>query len=543
MTATALPELDRRALGLMPESRLRLSAQRRIRARSSAWAWNHRRSIAVIVPLALLTIIVRWRVLGHGPALADDEGTYLAQAWSVQVNHALAPYTYWYDHPPLGWFQLAGWTWLTGVFGGHGMVIIAGRHLMTLYAAVDAALIFVLARRLGMRRPYAAGAVFLWAMSPLALGQSVMVYLDNLAMPWLLGALVLAASRRQNLWSHVGAGALFAVALLTKETSILALPALSLLVWQHTNRKTRPFCLTGFWATLVLCVAAYPLLALLKGELFPGSGHVSLFDALRFQFWSRTSTGSALQAHSQSRALVDQWFTTDRWLLILGLLATPIALAVARLRPVGIAMAVLLVVSLRPGYLPQPFIILVLPFAALAIAGVFDALHTRAQRSDESYGALMPLLAGAAALMLLPGWSAKDRALGSFNQTAATAAAEHWLVQQRPQGRLLVDNTIWADLVSRGFEPKQVVWFYKLDYVNNLDPSVRERTSNYSAFQVVVSTPVLRSALANVSPTSLSLVRDALAKSTPVAVFGSGNDRVEIRAISSPGKPTFKKGT
>ncbi len=24
--------------------------------------------------------------------------------------HALAPYTYWYDHPPLGWIMLAGWT-------------------------------------------------------------------------------------------------------------------------------------------------------------------------------------------------------------------------------------------------------------------------------------------------------------------------------------------------------------------------------------------------------------------------------------------------
>ena len=50
------------------------------------------------------------------PAATDDEGTYLAQAWAVQHGQGLAHYTYWYDHPPLGWIQLAGLSWVPALF-------------------------------------------------------------------------------------------------------------------------------------------------------------------------------------------------------------------------------------------------------------------------------------------------------------------------------------------------------------------------------------------------------------------------------------------
>ena len=126
------------------------------------------------------------------PLPVDDEGTYMAQAWAVQVRHTLTPYTYWYDHPPVGWIQLAGWTFVTHAFSGSTLAVVAGRRIMLLYALVDAALLYLIARRLRLSRLWASVAVLAFALSPLAVDYQRMVYLDNLAMPWLLAAFALA---------------------------------------------------------------------------------------------------------------------------------------------------------------------------------------------------------------------------------------------------------------------------------------------------------------------------------------------------------------
>ena len=63
-----------------------------------------------------LLAVVHARGMTSSPAWFDDEGTYVAQAWAVETRHDLAHYTYWYDHPPLGWFVIAAWTWPTQAF-------------------------------------------------------------------------------------------------------------------------------------------------------------------------------------------------------------------------------------------------------------------------------------------------------------------------------------------------------------------------------------------------------------------------------------------
>ena len=52
-------------------------------------------------------------------------------------------------------------------------------------------------------------------------------------------------------------------------------------MWRHSHRDTRKFALTGAVTACVLVGAVYPLYALLKGELFPGAGHVSLIGRHR----------------------------------------------------------------------------------------------------------------------------------------------------------------------------------------------------------------------------------------------------------------------
>lgn len=87
----------------------------------------------------------------HSPAPFMDEGTYVSQACGVQVKGVRAPYTYRYDHPPLGWLTIAFWTVLRGVAGHATFSIDAARELMLVAGLASTALVYVLGRRLGLR--------------------------------------------------------------------------------------------------------------------------------------------------------------------------------------------------------------------------------------------------------------------------------------------------------------------------------------------------------------------------------------------------------
>jgi hypothetical protein len=348
------------------------------------------------------------------------------------------------------------------------------------------------------------------------------------------------------LWSQVAAGACFGIGVLSKETMVLLLPGLLWMAWQHTDRRTRAFCLTGLASTAVLVVLMYPLLAVLRGELLPGPGHVSLFDALKWQFFTRPSSGSALQSASPARTLVDQWFALDWWLLLLGLIAASGCWFWRTTRPVALIFAVLLAAGIRPGYLPQPFVIAMLPFAALAVGVAGEqAVRVLSNRNDGTSArrltvARIGLLGASVGLLaaIAPAWMAGNRALAGVDQSAPVLQAERWMeghaaaTRGRAGRDVLVDDTMWSDLVTHGIAPQRVIWFYKLDYVDNLDPSVRRRISTYRDFVYVADSPIIRSGLAQTTQPTYALARQAIAQSTPVASFGSGAERIVIRRVT-----------
>lgn len=503
-----------------------------------AWCSRHARSLTWVAPLLLITAVVHGRGSGAAPGYTDDEGTYTAQAYAVRDLHRLAHYTYWYDHPPLGWIQLAGWQWLTNPFL-HGPAVGSARAFLVVLSVVDAALIYVLARRLGAARVFAGLAVLLWALSPLVVATSRQVYLDGIALPWLLAAFVLAASPRRALWAQVGAGLCFGVAVLSKETMLLLLPALLYLARQHSDRRTRAFCTTGLVTAFVIVVAFYPLLALLKGELVPGAGHVSLLDALRFQLWARPSTGSALSTGTVSRSLLDGWLARDTWLLALGLVAILPGLLIRRTRPIAVALLTLVLVGVRPGYLPESYIVPVLPFAALVVAVSTSVLWSAGASGRGRRLAVRATVcvAGVAALLAAgPAWAAKDRDLMVHSQTSAFRAAEHWLVRHADRHvRVVVDDSYWEDLVHAGFPAREVIWLYKTDFVTNLDPSVARYLRRPADLGYVVVSPVVRATLAQSDPTSYALVRAAISGGQVVATFGRGAETVQIVHVTSTG--------
>jgi cellulose synthase/poly-beta-1,6-N-acetylglucosamine synthase-like glycosyltransferase len=503
----------------------------------------------------------------HWPGAQFDEGTYVGNAWAIQERGALAFYTYTYGHPPLAWILIFLWTWASGIFGHGGYSLAAGREAMFAVSMVSCWLVYILARRLAMGPVFAAGAVILFALSPIGLFFHRAVLLDNPATAWALAAFVLALSPRRNLWSFAGSGACLAASALSKETTLVLLPALVVAAAQNLDRGTRRYCMTLFVCLLGLLGLAYPLYATLKGELLPGSGHVSLFGTLMDMLFLRQGTGSVLNPHSIAHGTVTFWLNLDPWLLGGALLLVPVAVARRKTRAIAFAFVIQVVMILRPGYLPGMYVTAMLPFAALIVAGSAETLwrfaigeHPRRRRpagqawwrvigsraaglltavAIGACGLAVGALAATAAFVVAPRWVQADRAAMTVRLDGPQRAAERWLLQNVGHDqRLIVTDEFWVYLITHGFDShrmrggfssRTVISYWPLDK----DPAVKRYFPHgWRDFDYIVSTQDMRNTAIYTPNTA-----QALQRSRVVARFGSGGPRIEVRAIDRAGPP------
>ena len=541
----------------------RPSARRRL----GDWLRAHRAGVTAVAVVLMVSGVTQALGMYGAPQRADDEGTYVAQAWAVLHWHTLAHYTYWYDHPPLGWMVMAAWFGLTGGISHAPSAVDAGRQFMVVVQEVSAVLLYVLGRRVGLARWTATLAGLAFSVSPLALSFHRMVYLDNIGTPFVLGAFVLALTPRRHLSSLAASGLCFAVAVLCKETFLLLAPALAWQLWRTSDRRTRAFAVSMAATVFVLTGATYILYAALKGELLPGKGHVSLVGAIEWQLGQRAASGSVLDNASRGHQTLASWLGRDPWLLGGGLVLLPIAYARRSTRAIALAFTLEGLAVLRPGYLPIPFVIGALPFAALVGAAAVDtlwqwrpgpaasparvverlraggrgALHPRPSmqarpargRATGDRGVLSVRLAGpvlAVSIVAMsvvgagPSWARADRGLFTAREDAPYLAAQHWVESHVPRyDRVLVDDSVWLDLVTHGFPSNQVVWFYKL----GTDPGVQRRfPGGWRDFQYIVSSDTMRGAVGG-----RAWLGSALQHSTAVVSYGSGPLRVVIRHV------------
>jgi cellulose synthase/poly-beta-1,6-N-acetylglucosamine synthase-like glycosyltransferase len=480
----------------------------------------------------LAVAVVNTLNLAQYPAFFDDEGTYFSQAWAIQELGQLSPYTYWYDHPPMGWIQLSAFTWLTDPLFGGNAALLSGRVVMVGYGLVTAVLIFVLARRLGLRHGYALLAMGLWGLSPLVGLEMRQIFLDNIALPWLIAAFVFMTSRRQDLWHYCAAGLCFGVAVLSKETFLIAAPGLVVALWHYGFRPTRVFGLVGFSMFTMLAGTGYVLLAALKNELLPGADRVSLWDALVFQLGARAGSGSVLSAGTEANGYLHNWLETDAVLIVAGLVAAVVCLFLPAIRSIVVTIAVFTLMALRPGgYLPGMYVIVLLPFFAIAIAAVLDRLHTLVTSSERpgrrtiGVGAIAVLL-GAAAFAVASGWLDRTGTALTAHTNLAHDQAVDWAGENLDKQSLIVsDNTYWNDLVNAGWDPgwDGAVWFYKVD----LDPAfVTEHPEGWRSIDYLVWNSTISG-----NSNAIPLVRQAYEHSVLLQTFGEGPDTVEIREV------------
>ena len=495
---------------------------------TTGWT-GHRWALAAVLIVGLVARC--WNLTGY-PQFSDDEGTYLAQAWAVQNGIGLAHYTYIYDHPPLGWIQISALSWLPPLVFPGLPAVATGRMVMLLFAAATIVLVYVVARRLHFSSSAGLVVASIYALSPLAIVLQRQVFLDNVGVAWMLAAIALALSPRRFLWSHVGAGVLASMAVLSKETLLLAVPALLYAVWQNAHPRMRSFAIIGLLCGLLSTLSFYPLYAVLNGELiWSNPDRVSLFEAWWYQLAGREGSGSLFDAGSEARATVYGWFLLDAPLLLLGSCSAVLAMMVPRLRTPAIAALVpMVLIVVRPdGYLPDMIVLQLLPFWILTAVGLAaycgDVLRSRVRGGQVRAAAVGVVVTVVA--VVLPYWASGWSTAWHSTVNDAYAQSISWMerqIQSRSDARIVTDDVIWLDLVELGYPTRQVVWHYKVD----LDQSVRESMSSPDdGADFIVSSPTLRR-----TATDLPIVASLLVHSSPVAVFGTGADRVEIRAVN-----------
>ena len=376
--------------------------------------------VAAAILAAVAALALGMNLTGF-PYHENDEGTYVAQAWAVTSLGRLAPYTYTYDHAPLGWLTIAAWTTILGGSQRFGTAVDTGRALMLLVQVASTVLVFGIGLRLSGRVWVGLLAGALFALAPVGLYYHRRVLLDNPATLWLLLGIWLLLPRPgaggtvtagPSTVRVVAGGLAFGAAVLTKEVALATLPALALLAARpmpgrgagakpsrgssrqvSRSRSTRSappfevsFCRRAGW------------------DLDPPSG-VSLVGGLTEQL-ARGRDGGLLSPSSAIWEMLGRW-AREEPLLVLGGTVAAIWLATRWRRSpaassIGLAVLCLWVFLGRGGIVLPFYLVPLLPLLALSLALALAPLPGLV--SNRSLARAMPtLIVAAGLLLLLPG--------------------------------------------------------------------------------------------------------------------------------------------
>lgn len=501
--------------------------------------------VAVVATVAVVAAVQAVNMFGY-PYLEDDEGTYVGQAWALLNEGRLAPYTYFYDHAPGGWMQIAAWQWLTGgANGAFGDAIASGRVLMLLLQVASTLLVIRAGR--AMTGSILAGllAALVFGLSPYGLLYHRRVLLDNIATFWMLASFNLLVAERLRLTRLWLSAATLGIAVWSKEIAVIAIPAFAVLGARQVPRHSRLMALVGWPLVCLSIVSVYPLMALLKGELFPSGSllggsdpHVSLLCSLAWQS-GRGSDGGILNPGSAFWSVVGQWAAKDPVLVLGGTISALLAVVLLRKSP-AVSMLGWLVLSVwlflgRSGVILDFYLIPLLPFLALALSTVLwratgwirsRVPATRAWKAGGT-GALLAVIAiaGSGAEASSPG----NRGLWEGRPVTGQEQAVAWIRQHVPSGsRMIIDMYMWVDLHDPGagkatFSHAEYYW-KAAD-----DPAVSRSVfrDDWRNVDYVVTTPQLTE---DTQTDGFVMIQQALNHSRAVARFNTGLD-VEVRRV------------
>jgi len=447
-------------------------------------AWLSTHESWVLAAVILLSAAAFSFNLFSFPYFENDEGTYVSQAWWFVKYHQLSPYTYRYDHSPLGWMIIGFWQVISGGPFTFGFSINSGRILMLIFHLVSAFFIFKITKRLVPNVWIASGAVLIFSLSPLGLYFQRRVLLDNLMTTFMLASIYLLLKDGRNLFSVLVSAILFGMALLIKETAIFLLPGMIFLVFVNSLRENRTFALTSWTLTVAMIFSIYILFAVLKTELLPASWpvtlnrnpHVSLVEAISYQV-NRGQNHSPLSGFEEFLKTFFDWLRRDPFIILGGLSAMVINFIAYRKKKNFLAISLLSLsffLFLLSGKLIINFYII--PLLALFSISIPLALYFifNSQKKLNFAKNLVPWeIVG---VVLVTGFFFfRNTDAYQVNETSKQKQAVQWAKTHLPESaKIIVDNFAFLDMrESRNANDKA---FANADFFWNFgyDPQVRD---------------------------------------------------------------------
>jgi endo-1,4-beta-D-glucanase Y/4-amino-4-deoxy-L-arabinose transferase-like glycosyltransferase len=463
------------------------------------------------------------------PYFENDEGTYMSQAYSVLHEGKLAPYTYWYDHAPIGWVILAGWLKIVGGPFAFGTSVETGRVFMLIIHLFSTFFAYLLVRRFGGGKVGAVITVLVFSLSPLGIYFQRRVLLDNI-MIFLVFIALLAILRIEKGFKYLYISAVsLALAVLTKENAIFFIPVFIIILFQSKKVKHKEMALFQ-WLSIFICViSVYFLYAFLKGEFFPqgfgGSNneHVSLLTTLYNQFMR----GRAQPFWSHSSDFYQNfsgWVYKDPFTILGGAVATVLSLILSIKRRdlliPGLLSLLFWFFLVRGKLVLEFYIIPLIPLLAINMGVVFGHLVKYLLSTPVWLWRLMVF-----ALYVFFTYLLVFRINWHFtrDETSNQKASIEWIKENlEPQTRMVIDDSIYVDLHVPGYINDKVFpnadWAWKVEE----DPEVftQKLNNDWSNIEyVILSHEIVK----QVHDSSFKFIKGAMDNSTPVILWRDGS--------------------
>ncbi len=494
--------------------------------------WFEAIAVAIVIGV---TMVLQALNIFNFPAYSVDEGNIMSNAWAI-LHGMITPYAYTYDHPPVGWIQIAGWIRLTGGLASFGNAINSGRVLMLVLAGASSLLLYLIASRLSGSRSAALLAVIIYTLSPLSLLFRREVLLDNIGVFWLLLSLCLITAGKSKLPTFVMAAVALGIAILSKGMLLLFIPAMLYAVWLYATPFQRKFSLLVFLYVTLAVISAFVLLALLKGELLPSGAapgtpgaHLSLIGTL-IQSWQQSAYGN------QFSTTWSVWIRTDMLLLAAGIVAIFVNIlggTVNRFQLLTAFFAATYTLYLLLSNTSDPsFIVPLLPFLALNIAMALNIplrWITRKAGFDLGRAMLIFIVIG----VLLTAGLQQATPLQAKNAAEPQRQALLWIRNNVPRNETIVTNSyLYSDLREPGGmgvgdgEPFSHAQIYSNA---SLDPAVYagEWKGNWQNINYIVVDPTMQHDIQ--TSTDFAVLNEALHHGILQAQFGSSQDGTLIQ--------------
>ncbi len=485
------------------------------------------------------------------PYYENDEGIYMSQAWAVLTQGKLAHYTYWYDHAPLGWIQIALWTAITGGFHTFGFSINTGRVFMLVLHLASSVLLYQITKKFtNGNKIFSLLTVILFALSPLGIYFQRRVLLDNIMIFWVLLAIHFLLQYKNHLGKILYSAIALGIAILTKETAVVFIPVLLYYLIKIVDKRHRSFAVTQWLFIQGIIVSLYVLYAFIKGEFFPansflGSGqeHVSLIEAIFFQ--TNRSGGSILDPQNSEfwKSFNTVWSREDPILIYGGVMATLITAALGifnlNARFLAALSGIFWIFLARGGFVIEFYILPLLPILALNISYslwvIYDSLHILLHRKAiQKIIYAIPLVT--LFFYINQFFELTPKVRGGVNmytaqQTKSQLEAVEWIKKNRdPKDFIVIDNYAYIDLHS---DPNKqfnnAEWYSKVD----TDRDIRETKLNgdYTNIDYLAVTPQIEY---DVEDKGLFLVGEAFKNSRQIVSYDNDFWRVRIMGALTP---------